>query len=414
MGRLTPGSEPATLNAVEAGLRGDDAATDDYLSGWTPDSAQQIRTVTGKLAAASPEVQDSFRTVAHTSRQLAGEWVRQQGRSPILEDGTLDPQFTEAVVQHDPGTATAFVQGQQALPPEQRTSLSEAVALGIPTYQKTIAPPEVARGFARAVKDIGQDGDLDTALEDHLGVNATAIFGERAPDVRQVVAQMQHAGLTDDLGRQLIETVQEDLGRNRRLTPQQFREGGGVGRTARMHQWDQATGDPETTDRLVEDLIGLGPAPLVRIREIPTVGADPRLVSPGPPADTPAVDLPDTTVETEEQATFAPVADTPAATVEASGQTPLAPASPATDAEGYDPDLYQQLRAWRRETATQSGQKAFHVFSDATLRSIAAAQPTTLDELGAVKGVGPKKLEQYGQAVIDIIQTFPTSEGGES
>ncbi|MFN2165373.1 MAG: hypothetical protein ACK2U9_03845, partial [Anaerolineae bacterium] len=138
MGRLTPGSEPATLNAVDAGLRGDDTAVDDYLSGWTPDSAQQIRTVTAKLAAASPEVQDSFRTVAHTSRQLAGEWVRQQGRSPILEDGTLDPQFTEAVVQHDPGTATAFVQGQQALPPEQRTSLSEAVALGIPTYQKTI------------------------------------------------------------------------------------------------------------------------------------------------------------------------------------------------------------------------------------------------------------------------------------
>ncbi|MCL7455532.1 MAG: HRDC domain-containing protein, partial [Anaerolineae bacterium] len=88
--------------------------------------------------------------------------------------------------------------------------------------------------------------------------------------------------------------------------------------------------------------------------------------------------------------------------------------SPPADAEGYDPDLYQQLRAWRRETATQSGQKAFHVFSDATLQSIAAAQPTTLDELAAVKGVGPKKLEQYGQAVTDIIQAFPTSEGGES
>ena len=37
-----------------------------------------------------------------------------------------------------------------------------------------------------------------------------------------------------------------------------------------------------------------------------------------------------------------------------------------------------------------------------TLERIAAAQPQTLEELEAVKGVGPKKLQQYGQAVLDI------------
>jgi superfamily II DNA helicase RecQ len=54
------------------------------------------------------------------------------------------------------------------------------------------------------------------------------------------------------------------------------------------------------------------------------------------------------------------------------------------------------------EAAQQQEQKAFYVFPDATLQRIAAARPQTLEDLQAVKGVGPKKLEQYGQAVLDI------------
>jgi superfamily II DNA helicase RecQ len=65
--------------------------------------------------------------------------------------------------------------------------------------------------------------------------------------------------------------------------------------------------------------------------------------------------------------------------------------------------------------AAQGGdRKAFHVFSDATLKRIAAAEPTTLGELAAVKGVGPRKLEQYGQGVLGVILRHPTQEGGES
>jgi superfamily II DNA helicase RecQ len=76
------------------------------------------------------------------------------------------------------------------------------------------------------------------------------------------------------------------------------------------------------------------------------------------------------------------------------------PASP-TETQ-YDPALFEQLRSWRLATAQQEGQKAFYVFPDSTLEQIAAARPQTLEELEAVKGVGPKKLEQYGQAVLDI------------
>jgi superfamily II DNA helicase RecQ len=82
------------------------------------------------------------------------------------------------------------------------------------------------------------------------------------------------------------------------------------------------------------------------------------------------------------------------------------PASP-TETQ-YDPVLFEQLRSWRLAAAQQEGQKAFYVFPDATLERIAAARPQTLEELETVKGVGPKKLQQYGQAVLDI-----TREEGE-
>jgi superfamily II DNA helicase RecQ len=189
---------------------------------------------------------------------------------------------------------------------------------------------------------------------------------------------MQQAGLANDLGRQLVETVGESLERNPRLTVQQFREG----RLARMRQWDRATGDPETTDRVVEGLIGLGTLPGATVNEIPR-----------PPASSAEPDVP-------------LAAATPAAVPEAAmptarpAETSARPPSPPV--EQYDPDLFERLRTWRLEAAQQQGQKAFYVFPDATLKRFAAARPQTLDELQAVKGVGPKKLEQYGQAVLDI------------
>jgi len=77
-------------------------------------------------------------------------------------------------------------------------------------------------------------------------------------------------------------------------------------------------------------------------------------------------------------------------------QPPQSP-TPLAQAQPYDPALFARLRTWRAETAQQQGQKAFYVFSDATLKSIAAARPQTPEELRAIRGVGPKKLERYGR-----------------
>jgi ATP-dependent DNA helicase RecQ len=43
------------------------------------------------------------------------------------------------------------------------------------------------------------------------------------------------------------------------------------------------------------------------------------------------------------------------------------------------------------------------VFHDSTLESIAARHPRTLDELRGIVGVGEKKLERYGNKLLDII-----------
>jgi ATP-dependent DNA helicase RecQ len=42
------------------------------------------------------------------------------------------------------------------------------------------------------------------------------------------------------------------------------------------------------------------------------------------------------------------------------------------------------------------------VFHDTTLESIAAAQPQTLDDLRGITGVGARKLERYGEALLAI------------
>ena len=297
------------------------------------------------------------------------------------------------MVQREPDAAATLVAGQTAvnLPPDQRLSVGEAVALGV-TTQRSIPRQQVRQGFARGIKTIGQGGDLNSALQNELGAGTEAVFGSRAERAGDLARQMQDAGLASDLGRQLVETVGENLERYPRLSAQQFREGGGYGRLARMRQWDRATGDPETTDRIVGGLIGLGAFNETNVQEIPRPPASP--AEPRVPSTTPT---PPATPD-------APIAAAPPA------KTSTRPTPPPAEIQ-YDPALFERLRSWRLAAAQQEGQKAFYVFPNATLQRIAAAQPQTLEELEAVKGVGPKKLEQYGDAILAAVLDITREEG---
>lgn len=75
----------------------------------------------------------------------------------------------------------------------------------------------------------------------------------------------------------------------------------------------------------------------------------------------------------------------------------------AVDHSDEDP-LFLSLRAWRRETANEKGVPAYVILHDATLREIAARRPATLAELGEISGLGTKKLEAYGEAVLAVVE----------
>jgi superfamily II DNA helicase RecQ len=74
-----------------------------------------------------------------------------------------------------------------------------------------------------------------------------------------------------------------------------------------------------------------------------------------------------------------------------------------TASSDEDDELFQRLRTWRTERARADEVPAYVVFADATLREVAGAKPGSLPELAALKGVGPAKLERYGDEVLSVV-----------
>lgn len=67
-----------------------------------------------------------------------------------------------------------------------------------------------------------------------------------------------------------------------------------------------------------------------------------------------------------------------------------------------DEALFDRLREWRLEQASDQKVPAYVVFTDATLMAIAETQPGNAAELSAVPGVGQTKLDRYGDDVLAI------------
>jgi ATP-dependent DNA helicase RecQ len=65
---------------------------------------------------------------------------------------------------------------------------------------------------------------------------------------------------------------------------------------------------------------------------------------------------------------------------------------------------FERLRRLRAQLAKEQNLPAYVIFHDATLREIAERLPQSLDELGAISGVGARKLERYGEALLDVLR----------
>ncbi|QPK83723.1 ATP-dependent DNA helicase UvrD2 [Corynebacterium qintianiae] len=72
----------------------------------------------------------------------------------------------------------------------------------------------------------------------------------------------------------------------------------------------------------------------------------------------------------------------------------------------YNEHAFLALKSWRLDVAREAGHPAYMVFSDATLLAIAETMPTTETDLLGISGVGPVKVEKFGQGVLGTLSDF--------
>jgi DNA helicase II / ATP-dependent DNA helicase PcrA len=82
----------------------------------------------------------------------------------------------------------------------------------------------------------------------------------------------------------------------------------------------------------------------------------------------------------------------------------------------YDEELFERLRAWRVARASEEKVPAYVVFTDLTLQAIAEVRPSNPTALLKVSGVGPAKIEKYGDEVLALVagEAVSSDSGGSA
>jgi ATP-dependent DNA helicase RecQ len=78
-------------------------------------------------------------------------------------------------------------------------------------------------------------------------------------------------------------------------------------------------------------------------------------------------------------------------------------ADPALGLDANAQERFEALKAWRSEVAKEHGLPGYLIFHNTTLAEMARTVPADLDELGAISGVGAKKLEAYGREILRVL-----------
>lgn len=72
-------------------------------------------------------------------------------------------------------------------------------------------------------------------------------------------------------------------------------------------------------------------------------------------------------------------------------------------------NVFDALKEWRTQVASVAGVPAYVVMYDRTLAELANALPERTSELDSIHGLGPVKIEKYGQALLDVIHSSRTA-----
>jgi ATP-dependent DNA helicase RecQ len=70
---------------------------------------------------------------------------------------------------------------------------------------------------------------------------------------------------------------------------------------------------------------------------------------------------------------------------------------------------YSDLAAYRLSEARAQQMPPYCIMHNSVLQKIASIRPTTLEQLVAVPGMGPIKVQKYGAAILDIIREHSCS-----
>jgi superfamily II DNA helicase RecQ len=65
---------------------------------------------------------------------------------------------------------------------------------------------------------------------------------------------------------------------------------------------------------------------------------------------------------------------------------------------------YGRLRELRTQLAKEAELPAYCVFADKTLVELARRHPTSLADMRRVPGIGPAKMEKYGEAFLEVLR----------
>jgi DNA helicase-2/ATP-dependent DNA helicase PcrA len=77
--------------------------------------------------------------------------------------------------------------------------------------------------------------------------------------------------------------------------------------------------------------------------------------------------------------------------------------APAPKPVEPDDPVYDTLKRWRLETAKAEEKPAYVIFHNSTLAEIVRRAPRSREELSEVPGVGPAKLDRYGDDVLRVL-----------
>jgi len=95
------------------------------------------------------------------------------------------------------------------------------------------------------------------------------------------------------------------------------------------------------------------------------------------------------------------------------GRGPARTRADAESWEGVDRALFEELRGLRLRIARDRGVPPYVIFHDTTLRELARLKPANVEALRHVYGVGARKAEDLGEAVIDVIRGGAPDAGVE-